>query len=434
MTFEDLNLNKPLLQALADLQLVTPTPIQERAFPIIMSGKDVLGIAQTGTGKTFAYLLPLLRMWKFSKERHPQILIIVPTRELVVQVVEACQQISVYQNLVTLGVHGGSNLNKQAMEILQGLDVLVGTPGRLLDLAYHGTLQLKHIKKLVIDEVDEMLDQGFRPQLTRILELATAKRQNLMFSATMTEDIEAIIEDYFDFPEVVEAAPTGTPLENIEQSYYRVANFNTKINLISKLLAEDATMTKIVIFTATKAFADLIYNRISGQFGEKMAVIHSNKSQNHRFNTVNEFQNNQIPFLVATDIIARGIDISKVSHVINFDIPDEPEDYMHRVGRTGRADQKGIAISFVGDREVDSFHAIEALMQMQPTEIPFPEGVEVSNELIMEELPVVKMKNTIARIPVIFPSKSAFQEKKLRVTRAVVSKAKQRKEKGKKRK
>lgn len=412
VTFETFNLGKALNNALADMGIQEPTLIQERSFPIIMSGKDILGVAQTGTGKTFAYLIPLIRMWKFSKERHPQILIIVPTRELVVQVENAAKQLITYVNIATIGVHGGANLNTQAMELLQGADIVVGTPGRVLDLAYHGTLQLKHIKKLVIDEVDEMLDQGFRPQLRAILDLMKEKRQNIMFSATMTEDVLEIIEEYFNFPEFVEAAPTGTPLGRIEQYYYDVLNFNTKVNLLKKLLMEDKTKTKVVVFVATKAFADIIYHKLEPELGEKINVIHSNKSQNQRFAIVNAFQNNELPFVIATDIIARGIDISQVSHVINFDIPEEPEDYMHRIGRTGRANQSGIAISFVTEREMPFFEDIIDLMQKTPEKIDFPEGVEVNPEMIMEELPVIKMKNQLAKIPIILPEKSAFISKK----------------------
>jgi ATP-dependent RNA helicase RhlE len=415
-TFAEFNLGKGLNNALADLGIQTPTLIQERSFPIIMSGKDVLGVAQTGTGKTFAYLLPLIKMWKFSKERHPQILIIVPTRELVVQVENAAKQLITYMSVVTIGVHGGANLNTQAMELLQGADIVVGTPGRILDLAYHGTLQLKHIKKLVIDEVDEMLGQGFRPQLRAILDLMKDKRQNIMFSATMTEEVLDIIEEYFQFPEFVEAAPTGTPIARIEQYYYSVLNFNTKVNLLKKLLVDDPTKTKVVIFAATKAFADIIYHKLEPELGEKINVIHSNKSQNQRFAIVNAFQNNELPFLIATDIIARGIDISQVSHVINFDIPEEAEDYMHRIGRTGRANQYGIAISFVTEREQPYFDEIVELMQKTPEKIEFPEDVIINPEMIMEELPVIKMKNQLAKIPIILPEKSAFQGKKRSVT------------------
>ena len=235
MTFDDLNLNTPLLTALDELGYVHPTTIQHRVFSIVMSGKDVCGIAQTGTGKTFAYLLPCLRQWKFSKDKAPQILIIVPTRELVAQVVESVKALTKYMSLIVTGVYGGVNINTQKAEVEKGVDVLVATPGRLYDLAMNGAFKTKMIKKLVIDEVDEMLNLGFRTQLKNILDLLPERRQNLMFSATITDEVEALIETYFNEPVRVEAAPTGTPLENIIQTTYEVPNFYTKVNLLQLL-------------------------------------------------------------------------------------------------------------------------------------------------------------------------------------------------------
>jgi len=210
MTFEDLNIKRPVLNALSDMGLVTPTTIQERAFSVVMSGCDVIGIAQTGTGKTLAYLLPCLRQWTFTKDTAPQILILVPTRELVVQVVEQVKKLSAYMSVRVEGVYGGGNINTQSAQIEAGLDVLVATPGRLIDFLLRGTLKTKSIKHLVIDEVDEMLTLGFRPQLTTILDLLPKKRQNLMFSATMSEEVESLISVFFNHPTKIEAAPTGT--------------------------------------------------------------------------------------------------------------------------------------------------------------------------------------------------------------------------------
>ena len=231
MTFEDLGLKKPILDALNDMGYTEPTAIQAKAFSVMMSGSDVIGIAQTGTGKTLAYLLPCLQGWQFSKNKtfEPTILILVPTRELVVQVVEEIEKLIKYMDLTVGGIYGGSNINSQVTMIRGGLDILVATPGRLLDLVGKGELRLKHVRKLIIDEVDEMLDMGFRFQLVRVFDTLT-KRQNLMFSATMTEKVEELINEFFNAPIKVEAAPTGTPLENIEQFAYNVPNFNTKIN------------------------------------------------------------------------------------------------------------------------------------------------------------------------------------------------------------
>jgi ATP-dependent RNA helicase RhlE len=409
MTFEDLNLNKPLLNALSDLGFTTPTTIQGKVFSVMMSGQDVCGIAQTGTGKTFAYLLPCLRLWKFSKDRFPQILIIVPTRELVVQVVEAVKKLTPYMNVVTVGVYGGVNMKSQIAEVLNGLDVLVATPGRLYDLILSGALKTKAIKKLIIDEVDEMLNLGFRTQLKNILDLLPEKRQNMMFSATITEEVELIIEEYFNNPVRVEAAPTGTPLENINQFGYQVPNFYTKVNLLHLLLTENADMTKVLVFVATKALADQLYEQLAEKFPDKVGVIHSNKDQNYRFNSVNQFQNGTYRFLIATDIIARGIDIAQVTHVINFDTPEPPEHYIHRIGRTGRADKKGISITFIAENEKENQETIENLMNYQIPILPLPVNLEISTELTEDEKPKIRMK--FAEVKLANPDAPAFHEK-----------------------
>jgi ATP-dependent RNA helicase RhlE len=414
MTFDDLNISKPLQNALQDMGLVTPTTIQQKAFSVIMSGRDVVGIAQTGTGKTLAYLLPCLRQWTFSKEKAPQILILVPTRELVVQVVEEVRKLTAYMSVRVEGVYGGTNINTQAALIENGLDVLVATPGRLIDFLLRGTVKTKAIKKLVIDEVDEMLNLGFRPQLTTILDLMPPKRQNLLFSATITEDVEKLIEIFFNNPEKIEAAPTGTPLENIEQSAYSVPNFNTKVNLLEMLVEDTSTFSKVLVFVATKKMADSIYEKLSGKYPENIGVIHSNKDQNFRFNSVNNFQNGTFRILIATDIIARGLDISEVTHVINFDVPEIPENYIHRIGRTGRYDKKGIAITFITEKEKENQEAIETLMKFKIPMLDLPEDVEISEVLIQEEIPLIHMPNSKAKTPKRENVGAAFHEKKLK--------------------
>ncbi|MEO6731800.1 MAG: DEAD/DEAH box helicase [Ferruginibacter sp.] len=411
MTFDDLNLNTPLLTALDELGYTIPTTIQHRVFPIVMSGKDVCGIAQTGTGKTFAYLLPCLRQWKFSKEKGPQILIIVPTRELVAQVVESVKALTPYMSLVVVGVYGGVNINTQKAEVEKGVDVLVATPGRLYDLAMNGAFRTKMIKKLVIDEVDEMLNLGFRTQLKNILDLLPARRQNLMFSATITDEVESLIDTYFNDPVKVEAAPTGTPLENIIQTAYEVPNFYTKVNLLELLLTEDNSMTKVLVFAATKQLADQLYEQLETKFPGTAGVIHSNKEQNHRFNTVKQFQEGNYRFIIATDIVARGIDIAEVSHVINFDTPDVPENYIHRIGRTGRADKKGIAITFITETEKPFQAAIQSLMKYQVPISPLPHNLIISDVLTEDEKPKVYMKIIQVKLPKKEDAGPAFHEK-----------------------
>jgi ATP-dependent RNA helicase RhlE len=411
MTFDQLNLSAPLLQALDELGYDRPTTIQQRAFSVVMAGRDVCGIAQTGTGKTFAYLLPMLRQWKYAKDRFPQILIIVPTRELVVQVTEAARQLATYLTLEVTGVYGGAPMKPQRTAVENGTDIVVATPGRLLDLVYDGSLKLKNIKKLVIDEVDEMFNLGFRTQLNNVLDLLPAKRQNLLFSATITDEVEKLMNDYFNSPEIIEAAPTGTPLDNIDQFAYYVPNFNTKVNLLGFLLANDPAMTKVLVFAATKRLADQLYEKMSPEFPGKAGVIHSNKDQNNRFNTVNQFQSGNYQFIIATDIIARGLDIAGVTHVINFDTPEVPESYIHRIGRTGRADRKGVAITFITEKEKENQARIESLMNYSIPILPLPADLEISDVLTDDELPKVRMKETLIRLPKREDSGGAFHEK-----------------------
>lgn len=422
-TFRDLNLNKPLLNALDDLGYTIPTTIQGKAFSVVMSGKDMIGIAQTGTGKTLAYLLPSLRQWNFSKDRLPQILIIVPTRELVAQIVETVEQLTTYMTLTVVGVYGGANIRTQADQINMGLDVLVATPGRLLDLALRGDLVLKGIKRLIVDEVDEMFDLGFKHQLLNVLDLLPEKKQSLFFSATMNEQVEELIDDYFINPVKVEAAPAGTPLENIHLTAYSVPNFNTKLNLLEDLLGTTPEMEKVLVFVSSKSFAMTVYERLLPNFEERLGVIHSNKSQNNRFETVNAFQSGEISILIATDLISRGIDITGVTHVINFDAPDDFENFIHRVGRTGRADRKGEAISFFSPFEASSEkHITEGLGELKLDFLALPESLELSNELISEEEPRISMPEPAVKIKKRDDVGPAFHEKSAKNSKVNVRK------------
>ena len=423
MNFSDLNLNPSLTKAIEDLGFEHPTTIQHRVFPVVMSGRDVCGIAQTGTGKTFAYLLPCLRLWKFDKNKDPQILIIVPTRELVVQVAESVRKLTTYMNVVTVGVYGGANINTQQLEVEKGVDVLVATPGRLYDLLLNGAFKTKTIKRLVIDEMDEMLNLGFRTQITNILSLLPGKRQNLLFSATITEEVESLMNDYFTEPERIEAAPTGSPVENIIQTAYDVPNFNTKVNLLELLLRSDDTMTKVLIFVSTKSLADQLYDKLNEEFPEIVGVIHSNKEQNYRFNTVKQFKAGVFKYIIATDIMARGIDVAEVTHVINFDTPEVPENYIHRIGRTGRADKKGIAITFITEKEKPFQQKIEALMRQSIPMLAVPEDLEISTVLIEDELPKVHMKTIQIKRPKIDAGGGAFHEKSAKNSKVNVRKS-----------
>lgn len=393
MTFTDLNLNTPLYNALEDLGFTTPTPIQAEAFNVVASGKDMVGIAQTGTGKTFAYMLPILKNLKFSTQDNPRVLVLVPTRELVVQVVDEIEKLSKYINNRVLGVYGGTNINTQKQAIAQGIDILVATPGRLYDLALSRVLQLKSIQKLVIDEVDVMLDLGFRHQLINIFDILPTKRQNIMFSATMTQDVDALISDFFKSPERVSIAVSGTPLENISQARFDVPNFYTKVNLLVHLLQDRETFNKVLIFVAYKRMADRLFEKLDTIFHDELCVIHSNKTQNYRLRSIEQFRAGDNRILIATDVMARGLDIDNISHVINFDTPDFPENYMHRIGRTGRAERKGEALVFSTEKEQEAIENIQQLMQMTIPVIELPEAVEISKELIEEERPQIKERN-----------------------------------------
>ena len=390
MTFNELNLNKPLRNAIEDLGFENPTPIQQKSFNIISSGRDVVGIAQTGTGKTFAYGLPILKNLPFSKQDNPRVLVLVPTRELVVQVVEEFEKIAKYINVRIQGVYGGTNINTQKQMLAQGLDILVATPGRLYDLAVSRALQLKSIQKLVIDEVDVMLDLGFRFQITNIFDLLPDRRQNIMFSATMTKDVDELITDFFINPERVSVALSGTPLDNISQSRYNIPNFYTKVNTLNKLIEDKELFSKVLIFVASKKMADRLFDLVEETFNGESCVIHSNKTQNYRLRSIQQFESGEHRILIATDVMARGLDIDEISHVINFDTPDFPENYIHRIGRTGRAEKEGFSIVFSTEKEQEYIDAIEELMQMKIVLKAIPENVEISTELLEEERPQIK--------------------------------------------
>lgn len=397
-TFEQFNLPKYLQKALDDLQFSTPTPIQEKSFSVIMSGRDMMGIAQTGTGKTFAYLLPLLKQYKFVNTFNPRIMILVPTRELVVQVVEEVEKLTEYMSVRTLGLYGGVNINTQKNQVYQGIDILVGTPGRIMDLTLDGVLSLQEVTKLVIDEFDEMLNLGFRPQITSILAMLKPKRQNILFSATMTDEVDEILNDYFDFPEEVSLALSGTPLEKIEQLSYQAPNFNTKTNLLKHLLKTDSEMSRILVFVNNKKIADMLHEKIEAHFEGQFGVIHSNKSQNYRLQTMASFQNGELRGLITTDVMARGLDISNITHVINFEAPELPEQYIHRIGRTGRADASGIAISFIAPREEDIKIEAEILMKREIKTLELPKEVEISTLLIGAEKEKEKVKFLMKKV------------------------------------
>ena len=413
MTFEELNLNTPILRALNELEFINPSPIQAQSVPIVMSGRDVVGIAQTGTGKTFAYLLPILRLLKFSEQKNPRVLILVPTRELVTQVIAEIEKLTKYMTVRVGGIYGGTNINTQKKLVFNGLDILVATPGRLIDLASIGSLKLTSIQKLVIDEVDEMLEQEFRAQLTMILDLLPKKRQNILFSATLTREVEKIFTQFFNNPIKIEIAAHGTPLEKIIQKAYHVPNFVTKLNLLENLLKTDTTMTKVLVFASTIKQADRLFEQLEKKFPEEVGVIHSRNSQNNRFAALEKFASGKSMVLIATDVAARGLDISDVTHVINFDTPDISGDYIHRIGRTGRAGKIGAAITFINKIEEEYFDAIEELMKIKIHIEKLPKEIEVSKVFSEFEKPITTGKNYLKAVAKK-KTVDVVQEKKLK--------------------
>lgn len=411
LNFEDLKLSTPLLNALKELDYIHPTPIQEQSFSVIKSGNDIIGIAQTGTGKTFAYLLPILSLYQYTGAKSPKTLILVPTRELVLQVVAEIEKLSKYLNIRYAGIYGGSNINPQKVAIVDGLDILVSTPGRLIDMAMMGVVKLKTIQHFVMDEVDEMMEIGFRSQLTTILDLLPPKRQNIFYSATLSEDINVLINTFTKNPEKIEVAVHGTPLEKIKQYAYDGPNYFTKVNLLNHFLADKKVFNKVMIFVSTIKLADRLFAQLLPVYKDDIALIHSNKSQNVRFATLANFHNGTNRILIATDIAARGLDIFEVSHVINFDTPKEAGDYIHRIGRTGRAGKNGISFTFFNEVEEPFLEEIEALMKIKVTRKRTPKEVEISSFFGEDERPQIKMKNYLP------PSKKkdgggAKQEKK----------------------
>ncbi len=386
-SFADFALSPPLVKAIAELGFEAPTPIQQDAFSPILSGKDLVGIAQTGTGKTVAYLLPILRDLKYSGIIHPRVLLLVPTRELVLQVVNQIEELSNYLSVRVVGIYGGTNINTQKIAVADGCDILVATPGRLYDLIISTSVSLKQVKKLIIDEVDVMLDQGFRFQLTNIFDHLPDKRQNLMFSATMTEEVETLINDFFVSPVKIAIAPSGAPLDNISQEAYPARNFHTKINLLSHLMLDRSVFEKVLVFVDTKKNADRVFEQMEDQFPGEIGIIHANKSQNFRIRAVKGFDSGKHRILIATDVIARGLDLENVSHVISFDVPHYPENYIHRIGRTGRAEKEGQSILFYCEYESDRVLDIEMMMDHQIPIHDFPQEVDISSKLLPEEQP-----------------------------------------------
>lgn len=411
-TFEDFKLNKQILTAIDELGYTEPSEIQLKAIPQILAGHDTLGIAQTGTGKTAAYLLPILMKTKYAQGDHPRVLILVPTRELCIQVNENIKELAHYTDIRHTAIYGGTGMKSQIETIAAGLDILVATPGRFMDIYLKGELTIKQVKTLVLDEADKMMDMGFMHQIRRILEVIPTKRQNLLFSATFPDKVERLSSEFLEFPTRIEVTPQATPVETVEQKLFRVPNFKTKINLLQHLLKDTENLNRVLIFTRTRKNADNIVHFIQRKIDANARVIHANKDQNTRINAMQAFKEAQIRILVSTDVTARGIDVSQVSHVINFDVPVVYEDYVHRIGRTGRARETGIAITFANPAEEYHIEEIEKIIKMSIPIHNIPDTVKIEKTDFVEKQDIDREIDDIKRKrnPEF---KGAFHEKKV---------------------
>jgi ATP-dependent RNA helicase RhlE len=373
MSFENLKLIEPILRALKTEGYTTPTPIQEQAIPIVLQNRDLLGCAQTGTGKTAAFAIPILQLLYQDRLNHKEqktikALILTPTRELAIQIDESFAAYGKHTGLKHMVIFGGVSQNPQTDALRRGVDIVVATPGRLLDLMNQGFVHLQHIRMLVLDEADRMLDMGFVHDVKKIIAKVPVKRQTLFFSATMPNEIKQLADSILNRPERVEVTPVSSTADTIQQSLYYVEK-NDKKALLIHLLKDKAIKTALV-FTRTKHGADKVVKDLV-RVGITAEAIHGNKSQNARQRALSNFKNRTTRVLIATDIAARGIDIDELSHVINYELPNIPETYVHRIGRTGRAGLNGVALSFCDAEEVEFLKDIHKLISKQ---IPVEEG------------------------------------------------------------
>ncbi|MEX2408458.1 MAG: DEAD/DEAH box helicase, partial [Rhodovibrionaceae bacterium] len=389
ITFQDLGLAEPLLRALTAENYETPSPIQAQAIPLLLAGRDLLGIAQTGTGKTAAFSLPLLQRLSVNHQR-PQprsarALILAPTRELAVQIGDSLKTYGRHLNLSRAVILGGVGQHPQVKAVARGVDILIATPGRLLDLVNQGHVRLDTVETLILDEADRMLDMGFVRDVKKIIACLPRKRQSLLFSATMPSSVNKLAAEILDNPERIEVTPKVVTVEKIEQKVYPVEQRNKRALLAS--LLRDETLARVIVFTRTKHGA----NRLAGQLdkdGYSTEAIHGNKSQTARQKALQAFRNGQVRVLVATDVAARGIDVDGITHVVNYELPNVPEDYVHRIGRTARAGAGGIALSFCDNAERSHLRGIERLTKrpMAVTQCDFsPSDFPASNDDAPEE-------------------------------------------------
>lgn len=376
--FSQFKLNTPLLKALEEMHFIHPTPIQLACIPAALSGQDVIGISQTGTGKTAAYLIPIIKYLGYSQGVDPRALIIVPTRELVIQVHNHLTELCRYIDLRVVSLFGGESVTKQKKYLSEGCDVVVATPARFTEHYLAGNLGVKKVKFFVLDEVERLLDKSFIRQIHKVLEVIPAKRQHFLFSATMSPLVRKISEDFIAFPHLVEIKPESPATENVEQCYYKTPSIKAKIALLDFIMENEIKEQKAIVFCRTKETADNVYKYLIRTREElKLSVIHGNKQQNYRVNAFKSMLDGESQLLITTDIAARGIDLPDVSFVINFEMPVQPSDYLHRIGRTGRMYLKGKSISFVNPAEEYCLQKSEKLIKKKIENIVLPSSIEL---------------------------------------------------------
>lgn len=384
--FEDLKITRQFLNALEEAGFEEPTPIQVKAIPPIRAGQDVIGIAQTGTGKTAAYLLPIMQKLNYAQGDHPRAVVFVPTKELALQVTSHAQALITHTDLRIVGLFGGIGPKTQIAELQAGCDLIIATPGRFMDLYMRGEITVKGLKQVVLDEADRMMDMGFMPQIRKLQEVLPTKRQNLLFSATYPQRVERLGEEFLLWPTRIEVTPQATPVSTVKQHLFETPNRIAKLNLLLYLMEHDTTAERVIVFTRSKEDAEFVGKRLARQSEGGVRTIHSNKGQNSRINALLDFKVGDARYLVSTDVSARGVDIPDVSHVVNFSVPTRHEDYVHRIGRTGRIFKSGVAFTFMNPAEEWHIRRIETVMDQKIPVTPIPEGVEVPKTLKAEKV------------------------------------------------
>ena len=385
MSFAELGLSQPILQALELKEYTTPTPIQAQAIPTVLTGRDLLGIAQTGTGKTAAFMLPSIdRLASSGKRPRPKtcrMLVLAPTRELAGQIAQSAREYGRFAHLNVVTVFGGTSVHKNRQEVARGVDILIATPGRLVDLAEQRAVDLSEVEILVLDEADQMLDLGFIHALKQITRLIPKVRQTLFFSATMPNSIKQLADQYLTNPAQVSVAPASSTVERVDQfvCFLGQTEKQALLNMALRKGLASKEMDRVLVFTRTKHGADRVVRKLT-QAGIKSNAIHGNKSQPQREKALAEFKQNRVPVLVATDIAARGIDVTGVSHVFNFELPNVPEQYVHRIGRTARAGAAGVAISLCAPDEREYLRDIQKLTKITLTQVPLPANLRTEVE------------------------------------------------------